>query len=55
MESERINKIGGVMAISRKEAEKKAEAAKKKGYSVKIGADYLVIIAGNKRTEEEIK
>ena len=43
------------MAISKQEAEKKAEQARKKGYSVKIGADYLIIIADNKRTREEIK
>lgn len=43
------------MAISKSEAKKRAEAAKKKGYSVKLGDNYLIIIAGNKRTREEIK
>ena len=43
------------MTISKAEAKRKAEAAVKKGYSVKLGADYLVIIAGSKRTEEKVK
>lgn len=43
------------MPLTKKEAEKKAEQAKKKGYSVKLTDSLLVIIAGQKRTEEEIK
>lgn len=43
------------MALTKKEAEKKAEQAKKKGYSVKLSNNLLVIIAGSKRTEEEVK
>jgi hypothetical protein len=43
------------MAISKQEAEKKLEQAKKKGYSGKLTDKLLIIIAGSKRTEEEIK
>lgn len=43
------------MALSRKQAEKKVKEAKKKGYSAKLTDSYLVIIAGKKRYEEEVK
>ena len=44
------------MAITRVEAKKKAEEyLKKKGYIVKLTDNWLVIVGGGKRIEEQIK
>ena len=43
------------MTISKREAERKAKEAVKKGYSIKLRPDYLIIIAGSVRTRYEIK
>ena len=44
------------MAISKKEAEKRyEEALNKKGYQAKLTDNYLVIVGGGRRVEEEIK
>ena len=43
------------MKINRHEAEKKAEQAKRKGYSVKLTDSLLIIITPKGRTEEEVK
>ena len=43
------------MSISKKEAKIRAEAGKKKGYQVKVTDNWLVIVGGGKRVEEQIK
>lgn len=44
------------MAISKKEAKRRAdEALKKKGYQVKLTDNWLVITGGGKRVEEQVK
>ena len=44
------------MAISKKEAEEKAKKyLNKKGYQVKLTDNWLVIVGGGKRIEEQIK
>ena len=43
------------MKLSKTEAKKKHDEALKKGFSAKLGSDYLVIIKKDKREEYEVK
>ena len=49
------DKVGDTMKLKKAEAEKKYKDAIKKGYSAKLGADYLVIITKKGREEFEVK
>jgi hypothetical protein len=44
-----------VIDLKYKDAEKKAQEALKKGHSIKLGADYLVIVSPKGREEFEVE